>query len=166
PYSASKIGADKLAESFFLSFGLPVVTARPFNTYGPRQTARAVIPTIASQLLSGSKQLRIGSLTPTRDFNFASDTARGMVALALCKAAEGEVVNIGSGTEYSIAQTLKYLCNITGVHPEIVTDDDRIRPEKSEVNRLVADNTKIKRLTSWKSEVPFTAGLEKTVKWI
>ena len=102
PYSASKIAADKMAESFHLSFGLPVVTARPFNTYGPRQTARAVIPTITSQLLAGSKVLKLGALSPTRDFNFVTDTAAGMLALALCKKAEGQVVNIGSGVEWSI----------------------------------------------------------------
>lgn len=166
PYSASKIAADKMAESFYLSFGLPVVTARPFNTFGPRQTARAVIPTIASQLLSGKKELKLGSLHPTRDFNFATDTARGMVALALCKAAEGQVVNIGSGEEWSIAKTLEMLCEITGRNPRIVTDDERIRPEKSEVNRLLADNTKLFELAGWKSAVPFREGLEKTVHWI
>jgi NAD dependent epimerase/dehydratase len=166
PYSASKIAADKMAESFHLSFALPVVTARPFNTYGPRQTARAVIPTIASQLVCGVKKLRIGSLHPTRDFNFATDTARGMLALALCQAAEGEVVNIGSGEEWSIAQTVDLLCDITGVRPEIESDDKRMRPEKSEVSRLVADNTKMKRLTSWRPDVPFRTGLERTVRWI
>jgi NAD dependent epimerase/dehydratase len=166
PYSASKIAADKIAESYHLSFGLPIVTARPFNTYGPRQTARAVIPTIASQLVSGVKKLKIGSQYPTRDFNFATDTARGMLALSLCREAEGEVVNIGSGEEWSIAQTVDLLCEITGTRPAIETDDRRIRPEKSEVNRLVADNTKIKQLTGWKPEVPFRAGLEQTVRWI
>lgn len=166
PYSASKIAADKMAESFYLSFSLPVVTARPFNTFGPRQTARAVIPTIASQLLAGKQELKLGSLSPTRDFNFATDTARGMLALALCKEAEGEVVNIGSGEEWSIARTLEMLCEITGRHPRIITDETRIRPEKSEVNRLLADNSKIHRLTGWKSEIPFQQGLEKTVRWI
>lgn len=166
PYSASKIAADKMAESFYLSFGLPVVTARPFNTFGPRQTARAVIPTIASQLIAGKQQLKLGSLHPTRDFNFATDTARGMVALALCAAAEGQVVNIGSGEEWSIAKTLEMLCEITGRNPSIITDDERIRPEKSEVNRLLADNSKIHQLTGWKSDVPFREGLEKTVRWI
>lgn len=166
PYSASKIAADKMAESFHLSFGLPVVTARPFNTYGPRQTARAVIPTIASQLLAGSKQLKLGSLTPTRDFNFVHDTARGMLGLALCKQAEGKVVNIGSGEEWSIAQTVELLGEITGNRAEIVSEAARIRPENSEVNRLLADNRLIAELTGWKSEVSFRDGLARTVEWI
>ena len=166
PYSASKIAADKLVESFHLSFGLPVVTARPFNTYGPRQTARAVIPTIASQLLAGSKQLKLGSLTPTRDFNFVHDTARGMLALALCKQAEGKVVNIGSGEEWSIAQTVELLREITGNRAEIVSEVARIRPENSEVNRLLADNRLMAELTGWKSEVSFRDGLSQTVEWI
>lgn len=166
PYSASKIAADKMAESFHLSFGLPVVTARPFNTYGPRQTARAVIPTIASQLAAGRNTLHLGALSPTRDFNFATDTAAGMLALALCPEAEGEVVNIGSGQEWSIAKTVELLCEIVGRQVEIVTDEARIRPEKSEVNRLLADNAKIARLTGWRSKVPFRTGLERTVDWI
>jgi NAD dependent epimerase/dehydratase len=166
PYSASKIAADKMAESFHLSFGLPVVTARPFNTFGPRQTARAVIPTIASQLLAGTTQLRLGALHPTRDFNFATDTAAGMLALALCREAEGLTVNIGSGEEWSIQQTVEMLMEITGRRVQIGTDDARIRPEKSEVNRLLADNQLISRLTGWKSEVPFREGLARTVAWI
>lgn len=166
PYSASKIGADKMAESFYLSFGLPVVTARPFNTYGPRQTARAVIPTIASQLLSGCSALRLGALTPTRDFNYVTDTARGMIALALCAEAEGCVVNIGSGEEWSIEQTVKILMEVIGREVEILCEKERIRPEKSEVNRLLADNTLIHSFTDWRSEVTFRQGLEKTVEWI
>lgn len=166
PYSASKIAADKMAESFYLSFGLPVVTARPFNTFGPRQTARAVIPTIASQLLSDKTQLKLGSLHPTRDFNYVTDTANGMIALSLCKDAEGRVVNIGSGEEWSIAQTVDFLCEIAGNNADIITDQERIRPENSEVNRLIADNTSIKQLTNWKTQVPFKEGLEKTVEWI
>jgi NAD dependent epimerase/dehydratase len=166
PYSASKIAADKIVESFYLSFDLPVVTARPFNTFGPRQTARAVIPTIASQLISGRSALKLGSLSPTRDFNFVTDTAAGMLALALCKEAEGEVVNIGSGEEWSIAQTLEILCDIVGRKAEVVLDERRIRPEKSEVNRLIADNSKINNLTDWRSEVSFREGLIQTVEWI
>ena len=166
PYSASKIGADKMAESYYLSFGLPLVTARPFNTFGPRQTARAVIPTIASQLIAGKTQLHLGALTPTRDFNFVTDTARGMLALALCAEAEGQVVNIGSGEEWSIAETADLLCKIAGREVEIVTDEDRLRPEKSEVNRLLADNTLISRLTDWRTGVPFPEGLERTYRWI
>jgi NAD dependent epimerase/dehydratase len=166
PYSASKIAADKMAESFHLSFGLPVVTARPFNTFGPRQTARAVIPTIAGQLLAGSRELRLGALHPTRDFNYATDTAAGMLALALCKAAEGRVVNIGSGEEWSIGQTVDLLCDIVGRKVDVVTEQARIRPDKSEVNRLLADNTLIRDLTGWHSEVPFREGLARTVDWV
>lgn len=166
PYSASKIAADKLAESFHLSFELPVVVARPFNTYGPRQTARAVIPTIASQLLAGCTELRLGALHPTRDFNYVTDTASGMLALALCKGAEGLVVNIGSGTEWSIGQTVELLCKIVGSKVTVVTDAGRIRPEKSEVNRLLADDAVIRRLTGWQSKVAFQEGLMKTVEWI
>jgi NAD dependent epimerase/dehydratase len=166
PYSASKISADKMVESFCLSFGLPAVTARPFNTFGPRQTARAVIPTIASQLIAGNKEIKLGSLHPTRDFNFVTDTAHGMVALALCPAAEGQVVNIGSGEEYSIAKTLEMMCEITGQNPNIIIDEERLRPEKSEVSRLIADNSKIFQLTGWRSEVSFREGLCKTVQWI
>lgn len=166
PYSASKIAADKMAESFYLSFGLPAVTARPFNTFGPRQTARAVIPTIASQLLAGREALSLGALTPTRDFTFATDTADGLLALALCKDAEGQVVNIGSGDEWSIAQTVEILCEIIGRKVEIVSDETRIRPEKSEVNRLIADTRKLQRLTGWQSSVSFREGLTRTVEWI
>lgn len=166
PYAASKIAADKIAESYHLSFGLPVVTARPFNTFGPRQTARAVIPTIASQLVAGRTTLKLGALSPTRDFNFVTDTAAGMIALALCKEAEGEVVNIGTGEEWSIARTVELLCEIVGRHVEVVSDDARIRPQKSEVNRLIADNRKIGSLSSWRSEVPFRKGLTLTVEWI
>jgi len=166
PYSASKIAADKMAESYHLSFGLPVVTARPFNTFGPRQTARAVIPTIASQLIAGLPRLKLGSLTPTRDFNFATDTAGGMLALALCQAAEGRTVNIGSGQEWSIGQTVELLSEIVGRRVEIETEPTRVRPEKSEVNRLLADNRLIGEVTGWRSEVPFRDGLARTVEWI
>lgn len=167
PYSASKIGADKMAESFHRSFGLPVVTARPFNTFGPRQTARAVIPTIASQLLSGNCQsLKLGDLTPTRDFNYATDTAEGMIHLALCQAAEGETVNIGSGEEWSIAQTVNMLMEITGRVVPIHCEEERVRPQKSEVNRLLACNKKIKELTKWESQLSFHQGLTHTVSWI
>lgn len=166
PYSASKIGADKMAESYYLSFSLPVVIARPFNTFGPRQTARAVIPTIASQLLAGCQELKLGAISPTRDFNFVTDTARGMLALALCKAAEGSVVNIGSGEEWSIEQTARLLMDIVGRQVEISCDESRIRPEKSEVNRLLADNSLIRGLTDWRSQIPFKIGLEQTTRWI
>jgi NAD dependent epimerase/dehydratase len=166
PYSATKIAADKLAESYHLSFKLPVVTARPFNTYGPRQTARAVIPTIASQLLAGVPELTLGALSPTRDFNFVADTAAGMVALALCQAAEGEVVNIGSGEEWSIEQTAQLLMEVTGRKVPIRCDQERVRPSASEVNRLLADNSKISHLTGWRPRVPFRDGLARTAEWI
>jgi len=166
PYSASKIAADKMAESFHLSFGLPVVTARPFNTYGPRQTARAVIPTIATQLLSGCSALHLGALTPTRDFNYVTDTASGMIALTLCSEAEGRVVNIGSGEEWSIEQTAKLLMEITGRKVQILCEEQRMRPENSEVNRLLADNELIHSLTDWRGEVSFRQGLEQSVEWI
>ena len=166
PYSASKIGADKIVESYHLSFGLPVVTARPFNTYGPRQTARAVIPTIASQLIAGKKQLKLGALSPTRDFNYVTDTAKGMLKLALSNNLDGEVVNIGSGEEWSIGKTVELLSEIAGYKVEVINDEERLRPEKSEVNRLLADNTKIKKYTNWKSEVSFRDGLEQTYSWI
>jgi NAD dependent epimerase/dehydratase len=166
PYSASKIAADKLAESFHLSFGVPLVVARPFNTFGPRQTARAVIPTIASQLLAGAAELRLGALHPTRDFNYVSDTANGLLALATCAAADGRTVNIGSGNEWSIGETANLLCEIVGRKVEIVTDTERVRPATSEVSRLLADATLIRSLTGWRSEVSFRDGLERTVAWI
>ena len=166
PYSATKIGADKLAESYHLSFALPVVTARPFNTFGPRQTARAVIPTIASQLLSGVQHLKLGAITPTRDFNFVTDTAEGLLALALCRDAEGEVVNIGTGEEWSIGQTAEMLMEITDRRVPIVTEHERVRPATSEINRLIADNRKIRRLTGWSPCVPFRDGLVCTTEWI
>lgn len=166
PYSATKIGADKLAESFHLSFGLPVVIARPFNTYGPRQTARAVIPTIASQLLSGANELKLGALTPTRDFNYVTDTASGFMALADCKAAEGEVVNIGTGEEWSIEQTAKFLMEAAGRDVPISCDEERIRPANSEVNRLIADASKLKKLSGWKPQISFQEGLGRTAEWV
>jgi nucleoside-diphosphate-sugar epimerase len=155
-----------MAESFHLSFGVPVVTARPFNTFGPRQTARAVIPAIASQLLSGCGFLKLGALSPTRDFNYVEDTARGMLALALCRAAEGKVVNIGSGQEWSIEQTARLLMDVVGRSVEIQCDEQRLRPEGSEVNRLLADAALIRSLTDWTSAVPFKEGLRSTVEWI
>lgn len=166
PYSATKIAADKLAESFYRSFDLPVVIARPFNTYGPRQTARAVIPTIAAQLLAGCDVLKLGSLEPTRDFNYVTDTAAGMLALAVCREAEGQVVNIGSGTEWSIRQTVEMLCEILQRQVPVETEAGRVRPGPSEVQRLLADNRRISELTGWRSQMPFRTGLERTVQWI
>lgn len=166
PYSASKIAADKMVESYHLSFDLPVVTARPFNTFGPRQTARAVIPTITSQLIAGVERLQLGALAPTRDFNYCTDTARGMIALAGCDAAIGQTVNIGSGEEWSIAQTVDLLCDIVGRKVEVVTEGSRLRPATSEVNRLLCDNRRIADLTGWRSAVPFREGLSRTVTWV
>lgn len=166
PYSASKIAADKLAESFFLSFGLPVVTARPFNTFGPRQTARAVIPTIASQLLAGAKELKLGALTPTRDFNFVQDTVRGIIALSEADGVQGAVMNIGSGEEFSIEQTARLLMQVTSRDVPIVCEAERMRPANSEVNRLVADAARLRRATGWTPTVGFAEGLHRTVDWI
>jgi len=166
PYSASKIGADKLVESFNLSFDLPVVTARPFNTFGPRQTARAVIPTIASQLASGNEEIKLGALSPTRDFNYVTDTAAGMIELAITDDTNGEVINIGSGEEWSIKETVELLLKISGKNAKIVIDEVRLRPENSEVDRLIADNSKISKLTNWKSNVSFYDGLNYTYDWV
>jgi len=166
PYSATKIAADKLVESFHLSFGLPAVTVRPFNTFGPRQTARAVIPTIAAQLAAGATELRLGALSPTRDFNFATDTAEGMIALGLCRAAEGRTVNVGSGEEWSIGDTARMLMEVAGREVPIVSDEARLRPEKSEVNRLLADVGLARRLAGWSRAVPFREALERTYAWV
>ena len=166
PYSATKIGADKMAESYHLSFGLPVVTARPFNTYGPRQTARAVIPTIAAQLISKCNGLHLGSTTPTRDFCYVSDTVAGILALAQCPAAIGEVVNVGSGEEWSIEATAKLLMEICGHEVPIVSEGARVRPQSSEVERLLADISKMCALTNWRPQLQFRAGLTRTVEWV
>jgi len=166
PYSATKIGADALAESFHRSFGLPVVTARPFNTFGPRQTARAVIPTIASQLLAGCTELRLGALSPTRDFNYVTDTAAGIMALAGATSAEGKVVNIATGEEWSIETTARLLMAITGRDVPIVCEAERLRPAKSEVDRLCGDATRLRTSTDWAPAVQFREGLARTVAWI
>lgn len=166
PYSASKIGADKIAESFYRSFNLPVATIRPFNTYGPRQSARAVIPTIISQILSGKKRIELGSLTPTRDFNYVKDTAEAFVKIAESDKAIGQTLNVGSNHEISIGNLAKKIINIIGKDVEIMCDEERLRPGKSEVNRLWADNTKVKQLTEWKPKYNLDKGLEETVEWI
>lgn len=166
PYSASKIGADKIAESFYKSFGLPVATIRPFNTYGPRQSARAVIPTIISQILSGKTEIKLGSLTPTRDFNYVKDIAEAFIKIAESEKTIGEVINAGSNYEISIGDTVKKIINIIGKDVKITSDEERIRPENSEVNRLWADNTKIKDLTEWLPKYNVDEGLKETVKWI
>ena len=166
PYSASKIGADAMAMSFFNSFGLPLTIARPFNTYGPRQSARAVIPTIITQIASGMKQIKLGDTTPTRDFNYVADTCRGFLQLARCEQAIGEVVNIGSNYEISVADTLNLIRELMGSDVEFLTDEQRIRPEKSEVFRLWCDNTKIRGLTGFEPEYSIRDGLQKTIDWL
>ena len=165
PYSASKIGADKIAESFHLSFGLPVVTARPFNTYGPRQSARAIIPTIITQLLNGAKEIKLGSLAPTRDLNYVADTCAGFMALAASPEAVGKTVNIGSGKEISVGDLAGLLMKLSGRKARIKTEALRKRPAKSEVERLLADNTLIKELTGWAPKVSLEKGLLKTIAW-
>jgi len=165
PYSASKIGADKIAESFYLSFGLPVVTVRPFNTYGPRQSARAVIPTIISQILAGNRRIKLGSLHPTRDLNYVEDTCRGFLALAGCEAAIGKTVNVGSGREISVGDLAAMIIRLMGAYVEIETDDVRIRPKDSEVERLLCDNRLIKELTGWSPLVSLEEGLHRTIEW-
>ncbi|ABK61211.1 NAD-dependent 4,6-dehydratase LegB [Clostridium novyi] len=166
PYSASKIGADKMAESFYRSFNLPIATIRPFNTYGPRQSARAVIPTIISQILAGKREIKLGSLTPTRDFNYVKDTAEAFVKIAESEKTIGEVINAGSNYEISIGDTAKKIIDLIGHDVKILCDEERIRPEKSEVNRLWADNTKIKNLTDWTPKYSIDEGLKETIEWI
>lgn len=169
PYSASKIGADQIAMSFYSSFETPVAVVRPFNTYGPRQSARAVIPTIITQIANGVRKLKLGSLHPTRDFNYVADTVAGFIAAAESDNGVGEVINIGSNYEISIGDTVRLISEVMGVEVEIETEDVRLRPDKSEVERLWADNSKAKRLLGWE---PRYAGLEglrrglgETVKW-
>ncbi|MCY6353877.1 NAD-dependent 4,6-dehydratase LegB [Clostridium sp. ZS2-4] len=166
PYSASKIGADKMAESFYKSFNLPIATLRPFNTYGPRQSARAVIPTIISQILAGKTEIKLGSLTPTRDFNYVKDTAEAFIKVAESEKTIGEVINAGSNYEISIGDLVKKIIELTNNEVKIICDDERIRPEKSEVNRLWADNTKIKELTDWTPKYTLDEGLKETIEWI
>ena len=166
PYSASKIGADKIAESFHRSFDLPVATIRPFNTYGPRQSARAVIPTIISQILAGKVEIKLGSLSPTRDFNYVKDTAEAFIKIAESERTVGEVINSGSNYEISIGDTVKKIIDIIGKDVKLICDEERIRPEKSEVNRLWADNAKIKELTEWRPQYSIDDGLKETVEWI
>lgn len=166
PYSASKIGADKMAESFHRSFETPVATIRPFNTYGPRQSARAVIPTIISQILSGKKEIKLGSLTPTRDFNYVKDTAEAFIKIAESDKTVGEVINAGSNNEISIGELVQKIIHLMDRDVKIICDDERIRPKDSEVNRLWADNTKIKQLTDWSPNYSLDEGLKETIEWI
>lgn len=165
PYSASKIGADAMAMSFFNAFDLPLTIARPFNTYGPRQSARAVIPTIISQIACGKKQIKLGDVTPTRDFNYVADTCRGFLALARCDQAIGQAVNIGSNFEISVGDTLNLIRELMDSDVEFLTDGQRIRPEKSEVFRLWCDNTRIRELTGFEPEYDIRKGLQQTIDW-
>ena len=163
PYSATKIGADRLAESFYRSFGLPVAIVRPFNTYGPRQSARAVIPTIITQLLAGKEEIRLGSLTPTRDFNFVKDTAQGFIEIYRSDKTVGEEINIATQNEISIGELAEELIKQINPQAKIVCDEERLRPEKSEVNRLLGSNEKIKMLTDWEPRFTFEEGLAQTI---
>jgi len=165
PYSATKIGADAVAESFYRSFDLPVTIVRPFNTYGPRQSSRAVIPTIITQIASGKTRIKLGDTTPTRDFNFVKDTCCGFIELAKCEKAIGETVNVGSNFEISIGDVLNLIKKLMKSDVEFVTDEARIRPEKSEVNRLWCDNTKINALTGFKPQYSIEQGLKETIEW-
>lgn len=166
PYSATKIGADRLAEAFYRSFGVPVTIVRPFNTFGPRQSARAVIPTIITQLLSGIKEIRLGSLTPTRDFNYVKDTAQGFLEIYRSEKTVGEEINIATQKEISIGQLAEEL--IRQINPEagIICDEQRLRPEKSEVERLLGCNQKIRELTTWKPRYTFEQGLAETIEFL
>lgn len=169
PYSATKIAADQLALSFHLSFGTPVAIIRPFNTYGPRQSARAVIPTIITQIANGASRIRLGAVSPTRDFNFVRDTVRGFLAVAESPAAVGEVINIGSNFEISVGDTCRLIAEVMGREVEIETDEQRLRPDGSEVERLWADNGKAQRLLGWTPEYGgrdgFARGLAQTIDW-
>ncbi|MDP3871342.1 MAG: NAD-dependent 4,6-dehydratase LegB [Methyloversatilis sp.] len=169
PYSASKIGADQLAYSFFAAFDLPVVIARPFNTYGPRQSARAVIPTIITQIASGQREIRLGAVSPTRDFNFVRDTVAGFIAALESHRAVGEVINFGSNFEISVGDTARLISDVMGHEIRIVCDDERLRPMKSEVERLWADNSKARELLGWSPSYGgldgFRRGLAETADW-
>ncbi|MGG7198258.1 NAD-dependent 4,6-dehydratase LegB [Clostridium butyricum] len=166
PYSASKIGADKIAESFQKSFEMPIATIRPFNTYGPRQSARAVIPTIISQILSGKTEIKLGSLTPTRDFNYVKDTAEAFIKIAESDKTIGEVINASTNNEISIGELVNKIIKLSGKNVNVICDNDRIRPENSEVNRLWGDNKKIRKLTEWEPRYSLNDGLSQTIQWI
>ena len=169
PYSASKIAADQLAHSFYSSFGLPVITVRPFNTYGPRQSARAVIPTIITQILSGRSSITLGATSPTRDFSYVQDTVDGFIAAMDSGNGMGEVINLGSNFEVSIKDTARIISNILDFEIEIISDQERIRPDNSEVKRLWADNTKAKEIIGWEprygGQSGFIRGLRETIEW-
>lgn len=166
PYSATKIAADQLAISYFKSFDLPVKIVRPFNTYGPRQSARAIIPTVISQILNGQKRLKLGNLSPTRDLTFVKDTAKGFYEIAQEETLFGEITNIGMGHEISIENLVSLIARLMGETIEVVTEEVRIRPEKSEVERLLCDNTKILQQTNWQPAYTIETGLMETIQWI
>jgi NAD dependent epimerase/dehydratase len=165
PYSASKIAADAMAQSFFNAFDLPLVVARPFNTYGPRQSARAIIPTIITQMLNGATQVKLGSTTPVRDFNFVKDTCEGFYQLANQNDGLGEIYNIGSGVGISVAELFELLKDLTGSNAQVVSEQKRQRPEKSEVHKLICDANKLKALTGHKSATTLRDGLANTIEW-
>lgn len=166
PYSASKIGADSIAMSFYLSFDLPLVIARPFNTYGPRQSARAIIPTLITQMAAGKKEIKVGNLSPTRDFNYVKDTVAGMMQLAQCDDAVGEVVNIGSNNEISIKDLTQLIKKLMNSDARIKEEQKRLRPQKSEVERLNCNNEKIRELVGYAPAYSLEKGLEETIDWI
>ncbi|OLN33521.1 NAD-dependent 4,6-dehydratase LegB [Desulfosporosinus metallidurans] len=166
PYSATKIGADRLAESFYRSFEMPITIVRPFNTYGPRQSARAVIPTVITQLLSGMTEIKLGSLTPTRDFNYVKDTAQGFIEIARSDKTIGQEINIASQQEISIGQLAQELIDQINPQARIICDEQRLRPEKSEINRLLGSNEKIKELTGWEPEYSLKEGLAETIVFL
>ena len=166
PYSATKIGADRRAESFYRSFDVPAVIVRPFNTYGPRQSARAVIPTIISQLLAGKEEIKLGTLIPTRDFNYVKDTATGFIAIAESERTTGQEINIASQREISIGDLAKVIISQINPKARIICDEQRLRPDKSEVNRLLGCNSKIKKLTDWTQQYTFEQGIGETIDWI
>jgi len=166
PYAASKASADHLALSYYRSFGTPVTIIRPFNTYGPRQSARAIIPTIITQVLSGKTQIRLGNLTPTRDLNYVKDTANGFITVGLHEKTIGDVYNIGSGREISIGELAQKIIDLLGRHVEIVQDEQRFRPDKSEVERLLCNADKAKALTGWEPKYTLEEGLKETIEWM
>jgi len=166
PYAASKAAGDHLALSYYRSFGLPVTIIRPFNTYGPRQSARAIIPTIISQILAGKKQIKLGNLRPTRDLTYVKDTVRGFIEVGLHEKSVGDVLNLGTGKEISVGDLAKMIMKLMNAEAEILTDEERIRPEKSEVERLVANTKKAEKLTGWRARYTLEEGLNETINWI
>lgn len=166
PYSASKIAADQMAISYHRAFGLPVKIVRPFNTYGPRQSARAIIPTVVSQILSGKTKVSVGNIRPTRDLTFVKDTVSGFIEIAKSSSIVGDAINIGMGTEISIGDLIKKIARLLGKDVEIIQSDERIRPGNSEVERLVCDNSKIRKHTKWMAQYTLEKGLSETIEWI